>query len=408
MTESAAAALYRTIEHRAADPRICLPATPLSTRFARSGLCPRELNDPAVLTEDEQSALRMLLKWWPIAPPAGRARAIVDTLAGTNILTREGGDIAVQAESLEALAPTLDVDASWLSRRGRFSMPSLTEVRHHRADLSLLTSDSRWTEDPTTLRCILLALGDLAEAADVASLGGALRGSLAASGVGLHLLDPDTELIAKLRVEDDEHLPVLHLARAMATAHKRGWTSLLETQLERLPDPALTPMTCDDAVSHLVAAALNEWGVDDPLVDGVLDELHDMSWICVARIAGMPALEARLGELLKRCDWSSFDAPGEGDLPDLWRDGLIVAGLWSPHWQRVWAESFEADDEACGSAVDVLRGYSDPGQVRAASAHSSYSHGLHDGTAEAYGDVYSPNDPFSERKHKRDPVRRDD
>ena len=60
-------------------------------------------------------------------------------------------------------------------------------------------------------------------------------------------------------------------------------------------------------------------------------------------------------------------------------------------------------DEAALPPSEVLAGYPCPRVARASrlsvehSPMSSYVHGLNDGTAEAYGDVHAPADPFSDR-----------
>ncbi|MFT6399873.1 MAG: hypothetical protein ACJAYU_004643 [Bradymonadia bacterium] len=416
MTEAAAHRLYRNIEHSAPDPRISLPLTPRAARRLRAETAQRVLDESSVLSSEERGAVTTLLQWWPLQPPSGRARAIVDALADTDLLFLDQGGAVVRSEAIARLAPALHQDAAWLKAQGRFSMAALAEVRCARADLksserpgtietstgSDLSTDGGRSSDPTLARGVLLALSDEADPMSLAEIASALRATLAESNLGLHLLDDDQELLARQRTVDDPHLSDPQFARAMAAAHTRGWTAFVQNWLGLRIDTSLTPVSRDDALRVLVndARTRPQAAAEDPLVTAPLAQLHELPWRCVANIAGLPDLETRLADLLGQRDWSSFDAPGEGDLPDLWRDALVVAGAWSSAWQEIWSRAFD-DHDTPQTPVEVLRGYSDSRQEGSASAHSSYTHGLHDGTSEAYGDVYSPHDPFSAR-HRKD------
>jgi hypothetical protein len=126
-----------------------------------------------------------------------------------------------------------------------------------------------------------------------------------------------------------------------------------------------------------------------------------LSWADVLGLASVAGVgEAVEGLLDDDVDWTDFDAVGEGELPRLWRDVLRC----SPVWDAAWASRFEALlDEAALPPSEVLAGYPCPRVARASrlsvehSPMSSYVHGLNDGTAEAYGDVHAPADPFSDR-----------
>lgn len=415
MTEATSRTLYRTITHIAPDPRVALPAGPRAARVARASASLRPLEAASTLLPHQRTALATLLAWWPMPPPAGRSRSVVEALADTDVFRWEAEQAIVRPEAIAHLAAAIDPDAAWLERQGRFSMAGLAEVRRARVPLEapIASGGSTPTEggaghaarpiSPTLARSVMLSLSDSVAPGDLAALASALRGTLAQDNAGLHLLDADDDLIAKQRATDDPHVDEAHFVRAMSAGQTRGWSALLSETLVVAPDPAAVPMTRDAAMTFLIAhaAAQTSGPVDDPFVEEPIASLHDLPWTCVARLAARDDLEARLTALLDERDWDSFDAPGEGDLPSLWRDALIVAGKWSPTWQTIWSERFD-EDEGAESPTAILRGYSEPSTSPPLSAHSSYSHGLHDSTSEAYGDVYSPHDPFSERNRSDD------
>lgn len=126
-----------------------------------------------------------------------------------------------------------------------------------------------------------------------------------------------------------------------------------------------------------------------------------LSWADVLGLAHHPELGTAMRALLDEdVDWTDFDAVGEGELPRLWRDILRCSGVWD----AAWARRFEALlEEPALAPSEILAGYPCPSVARASrlsvdhSPMSSYVHGLNDGTAEAYGDVHAPADPFSDR-----------
>jgi hypothetical protein len=188
------------------------------------------------------------------------------------------------------------------------------------------------------------------------------------------LVDPET-VVAALAT-DDQHPRCRMLPMQHVTA---------EALFEALPRTGLrSNLALRDALVQ-----------PDALREGAL------SWADVLGLAHHPELGTAIGALLDEdVDWTDFDAVGEGELPRLWRDILRCSGVWD----TAWAMRFEALlEEPALAPSEILAGYPCPSVARASrlsvdhSPMSSYVHGLNDGTAEAYGDVHAPSDPFSDR-----------
>ena len=188
------------------------------------------------------------------------------------------------------------------------------------------------------------------------------------------MVDPET-VVAAL-VTDDQHPRCRMLPMQHVTA---------EALFQALPRTGLrSNLALRDALVQ-----------PDALREGAL------SWADVLGLAHHPELGTAIGALLDEdVDWTDFDAVGEGELPRLWRDILRCSGVWD----TAWAMRFEALlEEPALAPSEILAGYPCPSVARASrlsvdhSPMSSYVHGLNDGTAEAYGDVHAPSDPFSDR-----------
>ncbi len=165
------------------------------------------------------------------------------------------------------------------------------------------------------------------------------------------------------------------------------------------------PIGCGAVVARLAALAAARGSLPGPravLVDGPAAQAP--SWLDVVRAARVPALADEIGSLCAEpVAWDEFDAPGEGALPQLWADALALAGTGSPRVESALAALGARDGEpawqiaarwASPVAVAGGRGLVGDGERGAAA------HGLHEGVGEAFGDVWSPHDPFSLRGSK--------
>ncbi|MFT4703538.1 MAG: hypothetical protein ACI81R_001230 [Bradymonadia bacterium] len=155
-----------------------------------------------------------------------------------------------------------------------------------------------------------------------------------------------------------------------------------------------------------LARMQRRWRISD---DRVADALRDAegatdgaaSWRDIIALSAATTLPAEVDRALsEETDWLSFEAPGEGVLPVIWRDAMRL----HPAWDCEWATRFERLlDEATPSVDETLDAYPSPYAASATrlntdqSPLSSYTHGLNDAIEEAYGDVFSPADPFSQR-----------
>ena len=401
MPDPIAPQLYRSLPQGLDTPSLVLrPARrgDQEPQNPRGGHWWRDLEAPAT------QALKDLIRWWPLQPPAHLSRHISRALASTPILNASDDGLEVIATALCDAAQEVDPDGIWLAAQGECTPAGLRALR-----LQAIFPPGVLPEgpprSPPLVRVTVRTLGHRATDEDLAAFAGRLRAALLAeSPPSVEALEDDATILAAFRPPEDPHLESETVARAWAYATRVERLDLLEGH--ESPHPAVAaaaPNPGDiveagrasraDALEALLAFAAIPVG-DAPLLCAAV--AVDADWTVPAGLSKVPGLGAAVAALLPERDWLDFDAPGEGELPSLWRDALVLAGLWDVEWTKRWAELGAPAPETT-DPFDLLLGYPIPTGQASASMLSSYSHGLHDGTAESYGGVYSPHDPFSDR-----------
>lgn len=154
------------------------------------------------------------------------------------------------------------------------------------------------------------------------------------------------------------------------------------------------------------------------LVQSTANKLAGLGWTWLVALSLRPNLAEEVQRLLDEdVDWFDFDAPGEGELPATWAAALglsealtdeLADALDVDPVEEPAADSATNDGTAHTDAARWLASTTSPATARGArldglgSPMSSYAHGLNEAVAEAYGDVYSPADPFSTRPARSD------
>lgn len=318
-----------------------------------------------------------------------------------------------------------------------------------------LATVAPWTSQLRRARASLAATPDVAEA--TAMLAGGLRAALAstldvhisASNGGGDEIPADCALAQAIADVPDPVGPVWANARPLTwlapdEALLDGWIqpaagALGPAATVRLLAAALRTLPLLDALASVpwihegpprLAALAGYWSPGVLHAEGLARVLRDAhfavapelpayealvarpaawsgtaAWTEVVRLANRPDLARDVEDLLpQQPDWGDFDAPGEGALPRLWAAAMCLAAPQDARW-RHWFATFEEgralaaeDAEALWSGWPSPRASEEQRAGLAGSPMSSYVHGLHDGVAEAYGDVYSQADPFSARR----------
>jgi hypothetical protein len=259
-------------------------------------------------------------------------------------------------------------------------------------------------------------------------------GPLHEAACPLLLARPPAALLAWMLQPHRAPLPAAALLAAWAAAEAQGPTAaddfwdFMPWHATGQPLPAGRPPGLRPAAAGLdpqgllqrclalVPEALLAMPRRDALVERAADLTGHRPWTLGVRLALDPGVAAEVDDLLSLdTDWSDFDAPGEGTLPLFWASVLAVGGqLDEARADRLAAldPAIEARREAAAAAPDDLSVWvqdwvSPRACARAAGATglmdgpstgaAGFEHGLRDGIAEAFGDVWSPRDPFSQR-----------
>ena len=393
--------VYRNLPQAESAARLTFELTAKARRVVRDRLLdsPRDALPTwwRHLPPDAERALTDLVRWWPARPPAHTGRSILEALINTPVLRLEGDEAVVRNDVLIEAAEAIDPDGIWLLAHGQCTTAALHALRTSgRVSVDLLPETQ--TANSPLRRVIARSLADVATAADLAHLAQRIRGEVLQGerGAALRALKDDVQLLATLHTPDDPHLSADVVTRAVASAHRLARTDLLasfqSTEADAVTGRADATVTRTEALRLLLASVPASSG-ENPLL-GTADV--DTDWTVPASLAALPELGAAIEALLDTRDWTAFESPGEGELPSLWRDALILAGLWDEGWAARWA-AIGAPSPETADPFELLLGYPEPRSKPSISPLSSYAHGLHDGTAESYGDVFSPRDPFSDR-----------
>jgi hypothetical protein len=395
--------VYDQLPHGPSSRTLALDLTPSARRTLADAADPASPHWWRELDGRANRALNELLRYWPERPPLHTRRTILETLAASPVLEAEGDRAVVQPDRLCEAAAELDPDGVWLATHGRCTPAALVALRQAAwLNLAVLPNLS-----PTSLsmtRVVLRTLARVATPDDLDRLARQIRGSLLARlGPTLSALQDDQKLIANVHAPEDPHLPPEDFRQGVAAAARSGQLDFAKALLERVhcgiePDalkPSAATVTRAAALRSLIDSTTLPAG-DEPLLISAADGSGELDWTIPAALSRRNDLEAQVARTLGTRDWTSFDSPGEGGWPSLWRDALILAGLWTPEWAARW-EAHGAAPPETEDPYELLLGYPETASAVVDSPLSSYSQGLHEGTAESYGDVFSPRDPFSDR-----------
>lgn len=387
-------ALFQLLPQGSNQPPTRVDVPPALRRHAESPRGPSDswLDD---LDDTELRAVRTLVHWWPSVPPRSQSRSILSVLLPTPLLVLQGEAALIDAGRLCEIAAGLDEDASWLAGQGGLSPESLAALR-----CRATFPEGDWPATlPTSrplVRALVRSLATRAAPRDRTALAEALRGHwLTLHGPSLAAIRTDEAWLSDAGTSSDPHLSTRTQADAIAAAPAAGWADRLASRYPAAAASRAAPVSRSEALRRLLES-VRPSSADPPLVPPPFADGEDPDWTVPASMAVVSDLEARLSRLIPTRDWAAFEAPWEGELPSLWRDALVIAGNWSPTWADRMA-AFDLDPLESSDPCDVLLGYAERRAARDVSPLSSYSHGLHDGTAECYGGVHSARDPFSDR-----------
>lgn len=396
-------------------------------------------------SEDAMDAARTLATRWPDIS-ARAARALADRLADWCVLPQ--AEAVVCGPAFDAFARhwcTADVAA--LDRIDAGSGAALIALRATTVDRD---EAPPWPplETPDSVAAALLrehanrcTEAALERAADHAR--GALADALerdAADVIPDALLDPGEEpawarLVPALPVADDRAFltALAHtatrfgdvqpatLAAALAASPEQRSLRAASLGVALLADgaPPLRPSGWVHRLAARPEAAPPERPSRGTWIHSLALVAGACSWATLVALAQRVEGPSTVAALLEeRDDWDDFDAPGEGELPTLWWRVMVLAEALSGTSTAAIREALidagaDGGDDDTDASVDTLlrRVFDDAVSVVEATATrrsvegspmSGYAHGLNDGVGEAYGDVYSPADPFSGRPRDED------
>ncbi len=185
----------------------------------------------------------------------------------------------------------------------------------------------------------------------------------------------------------------------------RDWESLRDRIREAQPRLLTARAMIDHWMQHpLVPTRAAD--TTDLLTDHLAENLDAVPWTWVIDAAVRPDTPAVIDRLLDTdVDWTDFDSPGEGSLPLWWWRALMLSGERGVQ-TRLRLESVDSalvghsrqPADAWFASFVSLRASGEWVRQTSQNPLSSYTHGLQDAVAEAYGDVWSRADPFSIRR----------
>lgn len=400
--------------------KMVLPATP------DPGLTPEELDDLILLFRSfgrlEPGAFR---------PRRGTFEALLVFPAGADL----GGFSDLRLDQLLHLLSPYDEDARFLQSQKEGNSDLLARWIAFPESLeaklpSALDSSKSWLAE--ALRCLRIgaenspqreqgldAFSEALAGKIVAELQGIAQGEDAGISVEEPLLASYSPLL--LWGTHEHFLPI---ARALVSP---GWDvshALMGAMVEGAGPPiesggvalvdrlrSVLPIAPADGRPRVLAAALALERRRGRTLPRLLDiDVHEnegaiWSWLDILALAATTNLREAVQELLVQDqNWLEFEAIGEGELPlHLYRaarvHGLSPSAcreLFAPHLGDAedWFQENEAEDWSWISA------YPYPLDLWEEAAGRTERGLLHEGIDEAFGDVFSPHDPFSVRKRE--------